>query len=124
MCFVFGCVCALHLFIRNTLADVLHVCADILHVGKTQQDFSKVFLANSGHSFGIGQKLNFQHLSLEVIHKPEKWRGTENEEDENRRLPCGQHRQVPVEVIKGELCFSLLSKEMDQYRGINCDAVI
>lgn len=73
--------CALHLFVRNTLADVLHVRADVFNVGKAQQDFGEVFLANCGHSFGIGQKLNFQHLSLEVIHKPAKQKGIDGEEE-------------------------------------------
>lgn len=62
----------LYLFIRYALADILKVSADVFHIGETQQDFGKVFLTDGGHTFRVGQKLDFQHLRLEVIHKPER----------------------------------------------------
>lgn len=62
----------LYLLVRYTLADILQVGTDVLHVGEAQQDFCKVFLTDGGHPFRVSQKLNFQHLCLKVIHKPEK----------------------------------------------------
>lgn len=77
------------LLIRYTLADILQVGADVFHIGEAQKDFSKVFFTDGGHPFRVGQKLNFQHFCLKVIHKP-------------------------VEVIKRKLCLPFLPKEMDQ----------
>ena len=75
----------LHLLIRYTLADILQVGADVLHIGEAQKDFCKVFLADGGHSFRVGQKLNFQHFCLEVVHKPEE------EKMENSILEIKKH---------------------------------
>lgn len=61
----------LYLLIRYTLPDILQVGTDVLHVGEAQQDLGKVFFTDGGHPFRVGQKFNFQHLSLQVIHKPE-----------------------------------------------------
>lgn len=111
-------MCVVHLFIRNTPADVLHVGVDVLHVGKAQQDFGKVLLADGGHPLRVGEKLNFQHLSLEVIHESEKQESGEADVGGNKG--CGKHRvvyynvPVPVEIIKRELRFPFLPKEMHQ----------
>ena len=64
-----------YLLIRDALSDVLQVGVDVLHVGEAKQNFSKVFFADGGHPFGVGQELNLQHLCLKVVHKPEKQRG-------------------------------------------------
>lgn len=52
------------------MADILQVGADVFHVGESKQDFGKVFFTDGGHPLRVGQKLNFQHLCLKVIHEP------------------------------------------------------
>lgn len=64
-----------HLFVRNGLAHIFQVAAYVLYVGVAQQDASEILLADGGHAFGVRQKLDLQHLGLEVIHKPETERG-------------------------------------------------
>lgn len=61
-----------YLLIGYTVADVLQVGADVFHIGEAQQNFGKVFFADGGHPLGVGQKFNFQHFCLEVIHKSKK----------------------------------------------------
>lgn len=61
-----------HLFIRNGLAHIFQVAAYVLYIGVSQEDASEILLADGGHAFGVGQKLDLQHLGLEVIHKPER----------------------------------------------------
>lgn len=86
-------MCAVHLFIRDTLADVLHVGVDVLHVGKAQQDFGKVLLADGSHPLGVGEKLNFQYLSLEVVHKSEQQKSGEGDAGGNGQwLPVSRYR--------------------------------
>lgn len=60
-----------HLFIRNGLTHVFQVAAYVFHVGVSQEDASKILLADGGHAFAVSQKLDLQHLGLEVVHKPE-----------------------------------------------------
>lgn len=59
------------LFIRYVVPHVLQVSADVVHVGVSKEDPSKVFLANGGHAFGVGEELYLKQLGLQVVHEPD-----------------------------------------------------
>ena len=59
-----------HLFVRQAVAQVLQVPADVVHVGVAKQDPRKVFLADGGQAFGVGEELYLKHLCLQVVHEP------------------------------------------------------
>ncbi len=61
-----------YLLIRYALPHILQIAADIFYVSVAQQDSCKVLLTDGGHAFGIGQELNLQHLSLQIIHESER----------------------------------------------------
>lgn len=61
-----------HLFIRHAVSHVLQVLqsADVVHLGVAKEDLSKVFLADGGHAFGVGEELYLKHFCLQVVHEP------------------------------------------------------
>lgn len=59
-----------HLFVRHAVPQVLQVSADVVHVGVAEEDPGKVFLADGGHAFGVGEELYLEHLCLQVVHEP------------------------------------------------------
>lgn len=59
-----------HLFIWHTVANILQVSADIVHIGVAKKDPSEVLLADGGHAFGVGEELYLKQLCLQVVHEP------------------------------------------------------
>lgn len=71
MWWLFGCEGeTVYLLIRNAVAHVLQVPADVVHVGVAEEDPSEVFLADGGQASGVGEELDLQHLGLQVVHEP------------------------------------------------------
>lgn len=59
-----------HLFLRQAVAHVLQILADVVNVGVAKEDPSKVFLADGGQALAVGEELYLQHLRLQVVHEP------------------------------------------------------
>lgn len=59
-----------NLFIWDAVSHVLQIAADVVHVGVAEEDAGKVFLTDGGEASGVGEELNLQHLSLQVVHEP------------------------------------------------------
>lgn len=65
-----------NLFVRHAVADIFQIPADIVHVGVAEKDLSKVFLADGGQAFGVGEELYLKQLCLQVVHEPGEARRT------------------------------------------------
>lgn len=66
------CVCSeqmYYLLIGYALTHILKIACNVLHCGVAQQDTSKVFLTDGGHSLGITEELNLKDFCLQVVHE-------------------------------------------------------
>lgn len=75
-----------HLFVRHAVAHVVQIPADVVHVGVAKEDPSKVFLADSGQAFGVGEELYLKQLCLQVVHEPGGARRTADRKRHHQKL--------------------------------------
>lgn len=77
-----------YLFIRQAVAHVLQILADVVHVGVAKEDPSEVFLANGGQAFRVGEELYLEQLCLQVVHEPGGARRTADRKRHHQKLAC------------------------------------
>lgn len=52
------------------MTHILQIAADVVHVGVAKENPCKVFLADGGQAFRVGEELYLKHLRLQVVHEP------------------------------------------------------
>lgn len=89
-----------HLFIWYTVTHVLQIPANILNIGVAKEDLSKIFLADGGHAFGVGEELYLKHLCLQVVHEPEGGRQTAAADRKRHRQKLGTKEYLTWSITK------------------------
>lgn len=89
------------------MAHVLQILADVVHFGKAKEDPSKIFLADGGQAFGVGEELYLKHLCLQVVHEPGGARQTADRKrhHQNTHMLKGTLNMVTNKTTKGLSCW-------------------
>lgn len=83
------------------MSHTLQVTVDIVHVGVAQENPGEVFLADGGHTFGVGEELYLEHLCLQVVHESGSERWTTAADKEHQQLTKEHLTPVTRSITEG-----------------------